>query len=210
MPGQRRDEDLPGLRLPPRVHHGAAAAADHLPVPDPGLGIDRLADAAEQPQARQVAPLRVLVAPAHEGADGRGRRVADRDAVLLDDAPEAVLVGEVGRALVHHRRRAVGERAVDDVGVPGHPADVGGAPVDVGVVEVEDPLGRRVDAGEVAARRVHGCPWACPSSPRCRGGRACPRRPSSRRGSRRRRALDEVVPPDVAAGLHVDRPGRSA
>ena len=50
--------------------------------------------------------------------------------------------GVVGRALVHDRGGAVGERPVDDVAVPGHPADVGRAPVDVGVrLEVEDVCG---------------------------------------------------------------------
>ena len=103
------------------------------PVPDPGLGVDRLADGPEQPQRREVVALRVLGAPLHERADRGGRGVEDRDAVPLDDRPEAVLVGEVGRALVHHARRAVRERPVDDVRVAGHPADVGRAPVDVGV-----------------------------------------------------------------------------
>src|SRR5882724_5656110 len=56
-------------------------------------------------------PLRVFLAPAHERADGGGRGVTDGHAVLLHDPPEAVLVGEIGRALVHHRRRAIGERA---------------------------------------------------------------------------------------------------
>ena len=83
------------------------------------------------------------VAPLHERAD-RGRRgVEDRDAVPLDDRPEPVLVRVVRRALVHDARRAVRERAVDDVGVAGDPADVGRAPVDVGVgVQVEDVLVR--------------------------------------------------------------------
>ena len=96
----------------------------------------------------------MLVAPAHEGPDGGGRRVEDRHAIALDDLPEARLVGPVGRALVHHDRRAVGERTVDDVAVARHPADVGGAPVDVFVLHVEDPLGGRVAADQVAGRRV--------------------------------------------------------
>ena len=37
MPGQRRDQNLPGLGHPPRVDHRAAVAADLLAVPDPGL-----------------------------------------------------------------------------------------------------------------------------------------------------------------------------
>ena len=131
-------------------------------------------------QAREIARLRILGAPAHERAD-RGRRgVEDRHAVALDDLPEASLVRPVGRALVHHDGRAVGERTVDDVAVPGHPADVGGAPVDVFVLHVEDPLGGGVAADQVAARSCGRCPSASPSCRTCRGCRACPRRPSAR------------------------------
>ena len=53
-PRQRRDQDHPGLRLPPRVDDGRAVAADVLAVPDPGLGVDRLADRAEQAQRGEV------------------------------------------------------------------------------------------------------------------------------------------------------------
>ena len=110
---------------------------------------------AEQPQRRQVVLLRVLRAPLHAGAD-RGRRgVEERHAVALADLPPDVLVRVVRRALVHHRGGAVGERPVDDVGVPGDPADVGRAPVDVLLrLEVEDDLVRVGDAGQVAAGRV--------------------------------------------------------
>ena len=41
-----------GLGLPPGVDDRAAPAADDLPVPEPGLRVDRLADRAEQPQRR--------------------------------------------------------------------------------------------------------------------------------------------------------------
>ena len=155
MPGQRRDQDVARLRLPPRVDDGAAAAADDLPVPHPRLGIDRLAHRAEQAQRRQIAAGRVLFAPAHERADGGGRGVEDGHPVPLDDAPEAILVRPVGRALVHDHGGAVGQRSVDDVGVSGHPPDVGRAPVRVVLAEVEDHgVGGR-DAREVPAGRVH-------------------------------------------------------
>ena len=126
-----------------------------LAVPDPRLGVDRLTDRAEQPQRRQVVLVRDLLAPLHERADRGRRRVEDRDAVLLDDLPPAALVRVVGRALVHDLRRAVRERAVDDVAVAGDPADVGGAPVDVGLgLEVEDRVVRVRRADQVAAGRV--------------------------------------------------------
>ncbi len=99
--------------------------------------------------------LRVLRAPLHVRTDRRRRRVQDRRLVPLDDRPPPVLVGEVRRALVHHRRRAVAQRAVHDVAVPGDPADVGRAPVHVLVaLQVEDVVVRRRRADEVAGGRV--------------------------------------------------------
>ena len=154
MPGRRRDHHRAGLGLPPGIHHRTAAAADVLPVPDPCLGVDGLAHAAQQAQRRHVVPVGILLAPAHEGADGRGRGVADGAGVLLDDGPETIPVGVVGRAFVHHRGRAVGQRAVDDVAMAGDPTDVSGAPVHIVFLEVEDPLAGGVGAGHVAAGGV--------------------------------------------------------
>ena len=87
IPGQGRDHDHPRLGLPPRVDDRAALAADVLVVPDPRLGVDRLADRPEQPQLREVVLRRVLRAPLHVRPDrGRGR-VEDGDAVALGDRP---------------------------------------------------------------------------------------------------------------------------
>ena len=62
-------------------HHvstmGQRLAADHAVVPDPRLGIDRLADRAEQAQRREVVLLRPLVARADERANRGGRGVED-------------------------------------------------------------------------------------------------------------------------------------
>src|SRR5215212_8443652 len=73
---------------------------------------------------------------------------------MLDDGPEAGEVGKVRRTLVHHAGRAVAHRPVDDVTVPGDPADVGGAPVDVVVAQVEDVFGSDARLDEVAGGRV--------------------------------------------------------
>ena len=153
--GQRADHDRAGLGLPPGVDDRAAVAADDPAVPHPGLGVDRLADRAEHPQRGQVVLGRDVLAPLHERAD-RGRRgVEDRHLVLLDDLPEPALVRGVRRALVDHQGGAVRQRPVDDVGVPGDPADVGRAPVDVGVrLEVEDRVVGVGDLGQVAAGGV--------------------------------------------------------
>ena len=87
--GQRGQHDRAGLGLPPGVDDRAALLADVLVVPDPRFGVDRLADGAEQAQAREIGLGRPLVARADEGADRRRRRVQDGHLVLLDDLPEA-------------------------------------------------------------------------------------------------------------------------
>ncbi len=143
------------LRLPPGVDDWTLPLADLLVVPLPGLGVDRLAHGPEHAQRAQVVLLDELVALAHQRAQ-RGRRGVElRDLVLVADVPEAARVGEGRHTLEHHRGRAVGERAVDDVAVPGDPADVRGAPEDVALVVVEHHLvgHRRVE--QVAARAVH-------------------------------------------------------
>ena len=129
-----------GLGLPPGVHNRAAFLADDFVIPHPGFGVDRLADGAEQAQGTEIVFGGPLRAPFHEGADGGRGGVEDGDAVFGDDAPEAVRLGEIGGALVHEAGGAVGQRAIDDVAVAGDPADVGGAPIDVLVAEIEDYL----------------------------------------------------------------------
>ena len=143
---------------------------------------------------------------AHQRAD-RGRRgVEDVDLVLVDDLPEARDVGIVRHALEHQRGRAVGERAVDDVAVPGDPADIGRAPVDVAVVVVEDVLVRHRRVDEVAAGRVQ---HALRLAGRARGVEDEQRvfRVHLLRRAVGRHLGDLLVVPDVAA-LRPSRPGR--
>ena len=86
-PGSGEIMIVAGLGLPPGVHDRTALAADHLPVPEPRLRVDRLAHRPEQAQLRQVVLLRVLDAPLHARADRGGRRVEQRHAVALARAP---------------------------------------------------------------------------------------------------------------------------
>src|SRR6478672_8814313 len=202
--GQRADHDRAGLGLPPGVHDRGTVAADHRAVPDVGLGVDRLADRAEQPQRRHVVAVGDLPALLHERADRGGRGVEDRDAVLLDDLPPAAALRAVRDALVHHLGGTVGHRSVDDVGVPGDPADVGGAPVHVGLgLEVEHrPVGvRRAD--QVAAGGVQD---ALGLAGRAGGVHDVERvlAVEGLGGVLGAGLLDGVVPPDVATVLPLD------
>src|SRR5579863_2172485 len=152
---QRRDHDGAGFRLPPRVDDGAALAADDRVIPQPCLGVDRLADRPQQPQRRQAVPGRVSLSPFHARPDGGRRGVEDRDAVPLDDLPPDVLVRVVRGAFEHHRRASVGQRTVHDVRMAGDPAHVGRAPEDVAFdIKVEDHGHGRRDPGEVSAGGV--------------------------------------------------------
>ena len=151
---QRRDHRRAGLGLPPGVDDRDGVAAEHQPVPPPGLRVDRLADRTEQPQAGQIVLERQLAAPLHEGADQGRRGVIDCHTVLFDDLEVPVLVRRGRGALVDHLGRAVGQRPVDDVGVAGDPADIGRAPVDVAVrLDVEDVVSGCRRPGSGSRRR---------------------------------------------------------
>ncbi len=149
-----RDQDAAGFGLPPGIDDRAAAVADNAVIPQPGFRIDRLADAAQQAQGGARRRLHRCLALAHQGADGGRRRVKDVDLVLVDDLPETADRRIVGHALEHQGGGAIGQRTIDDVGVAGHPADIGRAPVDVAVLIIEHRLVRIGRPGEIAAGGV--------------------------------------------------------
>mmetsp|Transcript_49907 Transcript_49907/g.129989 ORF Transcript_49907/g.129989 Transcript_49907/m.129989 type:complete len:303 (+) Transcript_49907:472-1380(+) len=125
--GQRRDHDPARLRLPPSVHYRAAPLADDRVVPPPRLGVDRLADGAEQTERLAAGGGDGLITDAHERADRRRRRVHLRHFVLVDCTPQPARIWIRGDAFEDELRRAVEHRAVGDVRVAGDPATVGGA-----------------------------------------------------------------------------------
>ncbi len=149
--GQRGDENAAGFRLPPCIDNRRPLVTNDVVIPFPGFRVDRLANRTEQAQRRTRRAGDEFIAGAHQGADGRRRSVEDIDVMLVDDFPETSLIGEVGHTLEHQCRRAVGERAVDDIGVTCHPAHIRRAPVDVAVMIVEDILMRHRCIDEIAA-----------------------------------------------------------
>ena len=151
--GQRGAEEAAGLRLPPGVDDDRLALADALVVPAPDLGLDRLADRGHVLEV--VVVLGGLVrADLAEHPDRGGRGVEDVHAELLGDPPRASGVRVVRGAFVQDAGGAERERAVDDVGVAGDPADVRHAPVRVVRVDVLVVLRRAGHVGEVAADGV--------------------------------------------------------
>ena len=107
-----------------------------------GAGVEPFAGLEQILQRRQVVLAEVsAVGVLLLDRPDRGRRGEQRlHPVFGRHPPERARVRRADRlALVEHGRRAEHQRAVDDVGVADHPADVGGGPVHVarlGVVDV--------------------------------------------------------------------------
>ena len=158
------DHDRAGFGLPPRVHYGAAVTADDVAVPPPGLLVDwfarscRAAASDDRSWASGISP-----APLDERADQCRRDVVGRHAVALDDLKMSVLVGEIRRALVDHRRRPVGEGPYTWYGA--RRSSRGRRRTKR---RLDPPCGRRRSGrcsgpGSGSRPRSARCPWACPS-----------------------------------------------
>src|SRR5580698_6745102 len=128
--------------------------ADHAVIPEPGFRIDWLPDTAKQPQRFPGCFLYRPFAITHQGADRGGSGVEYIHAVLVDDLPEAAAVRVIGYSLEHQGRRAVRQRAVHNISVSGHPADIGSAPVNVARMVVEYQLVGEGSPDHVAAGGV--------------------------------------------------------
>lgn len=123
-------------------------------VPVPSFGVDRLTDGAQDPQRAEVVALDVALTKPSEETDGGWGGVELSDLALLDDFP----VTRWGRVdwggFEDGGGRAEGQRAVDDVGVAGNPADVGHAGEAVFRMDIENVLDGEGGAEEVAASGV--------------------------------------------------------
>ena len=152
---ERSDHDVAGFGLPPGIDDRTAITADDFAVPHPGLGINWLADGPQETQAGEFMFLGPLVSPFYECANRSGSCVEDAYLMAVDDVPETIGFGKVWRALIHQAGSAILQRAVDDVAVPGDPADVGGTPVSVFFLEIEDPFRGDVGSDGVSASGVN-------------------------------------------------------
>ena len=130
-----------------------------LAIPHPGFGVDGFTNGSKQTQTGQIVLGRGLLAKAHQAANGGRGRVEDGCLVLLHHTPEAVGAW-IGRgALEENTGGSSHQGAVDNVAVPGHPADISCTPVHVIRLDVKDELGGGIDAHGVAALYVHHTLW---------------------------------------------------
>ena len=151
----RCDHDGAGFRLPPGIHDRTAVMADHLAIPHPRLGVDRLTDCAEQTQAFHLVFFRPLVAPLGEGADGGRRGVKHVHLMPVDDRPETIGLRTIRRPFIHEAGGAALQRPIHDIAMPSDPADVGGTPVGIFFAQVKNIFRREISSHRVATGGVH-------------------------------------------------------
>src|SRR6185369_7000561 len=102
---------------------------------------------------------RILFAPLYKRSYRRRGRVKDSDLVTLDNIPEAIEIRMIRSPFVHEDGGAIRQRPVDDITVPGDPSDIGRAPVNILVLQVEDHFGRIRRLRQIAAGGVQNSFW---------------------------------------------------
>ena len=141
---QRGDHVATGFGLPKGVNDRAALAS-HMPVvPHPGLGIDRLANRAQDAQGVQPGAgwmhFFICLSGLDQGTDGRGRGVENTALVALYHLPETSGIGVGGNALKNDLGRPGCQRAVGYIRMAGDPADIGCAPEHIVASQVKGPV----------------------------------------------------------------------
>ena len=121
----------------------------------------------------------------------------------LDHLPEPAEIRVVWRAFVHHLGDAVGQRAIDDVGMPGDPADIGGTPENIVAAHIENIFAGGISAGEITAGGVENA-LGFPGGPGGVEDEQRVLRIKPRRGVLRGNGGGFLVPPNVGAGSHRD------
>ena len=87
--------------------------------------------------------------------------------MLGNHPPECTGIrGAHGFSLVEDGRAAIEERAVDDIGMPDHPADIGSSPEDLAGLHAIDILHAPEQGNEMAAI-IPEHPFGFSGSPRC-------------------------------------------
>ena len=90
----------------------------------------------------------------HQSTHRGGRSIENINVVLINDITHTAMGGIAGHALKHQGSRTVGQGAINDIAVPGNPANVRGAPVDFTLLIVKHVLVGHGGVGQVAAGGV--------------------------------------------------------
>src|SRR5437773_343285 len=100
-----------------------------------------------------------MLAPTNKCANRCWRGIENINPIFFDDLPKPVGFRPIRRAFVHDGCRAIGEWTIDDVAVAGNPADIGRAPKNILISNVEDILCGRINTHQITGRRVQDTFW---------------------------------------------------
>ncbi len=139
-----------GLCLPPGIYNRALAATYFLIIPHPGFRVDRLAYRPENTQCIQLIFCRPPLSQPHQGANGSRSGINNCNSKLVANLPEPPGIRVGGNPFKHKRSSTVGKRAVNNIAMSRHPADIGGAPEDIVVMDIENNLMGKRNLQQVA------------------------------------------------------------
>src|SRR5207247_6331537 len=120
-----------------------------------------------------------------------------------NDSPEAVRFRPIRRAFIHESGRAIRERTINDVAVPGHPSDISRAPKNILVSNIEHVFRGRIDSDQITTGGVEDS-FRLPG--RTAGVKDVKRMFAieSCRWTIVVHVLELAMPPDITAFFHVD------
>ena len=147
---QRRDHMSASLCLPVGIDDACFGAADYFIVPLPRRRVYRLSDGTEHSKCREVILLGLILTCFVQQPDRSGCSIELCDLMLLYHTPctSGIRIGRY--TLKHHRSRPCRKRSIDDIGMPGDPADIRRTPVDISLSDIKDPLHRHLCPEDVA------------------------------------------------------------
>ncbi len=125
-----------------------------MEIPFPGLGVDGLSHRSQQAQRLTRCSANRSLTLSHQRADGCRGGIKNRYIMRVTHLPETRRIGIGWHAFEHHRRRAIRERTIDDIGVPCDPTNISRAPVNVVFFQIEDIFVGHGRPDEIATRRV--------------------------------------------------------
>ena len=79
--------------------------------------------------------------------------------MLVADLPKTRGIGIGRNAFKHERRRAIGERTINYISMPCHPADIGGAPINIILFQIEYIFMGHGGPDEITSCRVQNAFW---------------------------------------------------
>ncbi len=122
-------------------------------VGDPARGrfVQRLAGQEQITQAGDVVLRHVLLILRLQDSHRRRRREHGPHLIFVDDLPPDARVRPNRQPFVEDGRRTVDQRSVDDIGMPHHPADVGGGEHGLAGVDVVEVLHGRSQRHRITA-----------------------------------------------------------